>query len=103
MVSHQVKHADEGSVGNCHLYNHPFWKLYEIIESGDEGKALFTAATRKDQTEVDHVIGDNGTVVAVTMLWDDLMSSALCVCLGCAAPVVGACYKRRETQEIANP
>jgi len=33
------------------------------------------------------------------MLQDALLSTALYVCLACAAPVLGACYQRREARE----
>ena len=33
------------------------------------------------------------------MLWDALLSTALYVCLACAAPVLGAHYQRREARE----
>ena len=40
-------------------------------------------------------------MAVVTMLWDTPRSTALYVCLGCAALVLGACYKGREAQELA--
>jgi len=73
--------------------------LYEIKENGDEEKALVAAATRKHQIEADRVIGGIGCAAAVTMLRDALLSTALYVCLACAALVLGARYQRRETRE----
>jgi len=43
---------------------------------------------------------ESGTAAAVTMLLYALMSTALYVCLVCAAPVLGARYQRREAHEI---
>ena len=83
----------------CHLCNHPFRNLYKIKESGDEERALFAAVIRKHQIEADRVIGGIGSTVAVTMLRDALLSTALYVCLGCAARVLGARYQRREARE----
>jgi len=99
MISQDLKYTDASTVANCHLYNHPFWNLYEIKESRDEAKALFAAVTRKHQIEADRVILGIGSAAAVTMLWNALMSTALYVCLACAAPVLGAYYQRREAQE----
>ena len=73
--------------------------MYEIKENGDEEKALVAAATRKHQIEADRVIGGIGCAAAVTMLRDALLSTALYVCLACAALVLGARYQRRETRE----
>ena len=67
-----------------------FRNLYEITESGDAEKALIAAVTRKHQIEADRVIGGIGSAAAVTMLRDVLLSTALYVCLACAAPVLGA-------------
>ena len=102
MISQQVKYADEGTVANCYLYNHPFQNLYEMKESGDAEKTLFVAVTRKHQTEADHVIGGIGTAAAVTMLRDALcpLPSSLCVCLACAAPALDVRYQRREDQKM---
>jgi len=86
-------------VPNCHLCNHSFQNLYEIKESGDEERALFAAVTRKHQIKTDRVIGGIGSRAAVTMLQDALLSTALYVCLGCAARVLGARYQRREGRE----
>jgi len=102
MISQEVKHADASTVANCHLCNHHFLNLYEIKESADEEKTLFAAVTRKHQIETDRVIGGIGSASAVTMLRDALLSTALYVCLACAAPVLGARYQRREAQEIAH-
>jgi len=88
MISQEVKHADASIVANCHLRNHPFRNLYEIKESGDAEKALFAAVTRKHQIEADRVIGGIGSAVAVTMLRDALLSTALYVCLACASRVL---------------
>ena len=41
-------------------------------------------------------------LVTVTMLRDALLSTALYVCLACAAPVLGTRYQRREAQKIAH-
>jgi len=73
--------------------------LYEIKESGDEERALFAEVTRKHQIEADRIIGGIGSTVAVTMLRDALLSTALYVCLGCVARVLGARYQRREARE----
>jgi len=73
--------------------------LYEIKESGDEERALFAAVTRKHQFEADRVIGGIASTAAVPMLRDALLSTALYVCLGCAARVLGARYQRREARE----
>jgi len=73
--------------------------LYEITESGDAEKALFAAVTRKHQIEADRVIGGIGSAAAVTRLRDTLLSTALYVCLACAAPVLGAHYQRRDAWE----
>jgi hypothetical protein len=102
MISQEVKHADASTVANCHLCNHHFLNLYEIKESADEEKTLFAAVTHKHQIETDRVIGGIGSASAVTMLRDALLSTALYVCLACAAPVLGARYQRREAQEIAH-
>jgi len=99
MMSHEVQHADSSTVANCHLCKHPFRNLYEIKESGDEGKTLFAAVTCKHQIEADRVIGGIGSAAAVTMLRDALLSTALYVCLACTAPVFGARYQPREDQE----
>jgi len=98
MISQEVKHADASTVAICHLCNHPFPNLYEMKESGDEEKALFAAVTRKHQIEADRVIGGIGSAAAVTMLRDALLSTALYVCLACAAPVLGAHFQRREAR-----
>jgi hypothetical protein len=84
------------------LCNHHFRNLCEIKESEDEEKTFFAAVTRKHQIEADCVIGGIGSVSAVTMLQDALLYTTLYVCLACAAPVLGARYQRRETQEIAH-
>jgi len=102
MISQEVKHADASTLANCHLCNHHFRNLYEIKESGDEEKTLFAAVTRKHQIEADRVIRGIGSASAVTMLRDVLLSTALYVCLACDAPVLGACYQRREAQENAH-
>jgi len=99
MISQEVKHADANTVANCHLCNHPFWNLYEITESGDEEKKLFAAVNCKHQIEADRIIGGIGSAAAVTVLRDALLSTALYVCLACAAPDLGAQYQRREAQE----
>jgi len=99
MISQEVKYADASTVANCHLCNHPFRNLYEIKENGDEEKVLFSAVTRKHQIEADCVIGGIRSAAAVTMMRDALLSTALYVCLACAAPVLGAHYQRRETRE----
>ena len=95
-----MKYAHASTVANCHLCNHPFRNWYEIKESGDEEKALFTAVIRKHQIEADRVSGGIGTAAAVTMLRDALLSTALYVCLACAAPVLGARYQRREARKF---
>ena len=102
MISHEVKCVGASTVANCHVCNHPFRNLYEITESGDEEKALFAAVTRKHQIEADRVIGGIGSAAAVTMLRDALLSTALYVCLACAAPVLGALYQRRGVREGVN-
>ena len=61
---------------------------------------MFTTVTRKHQTKAGRVIGGVGTAAAVTMLRDALLSTALYVCLGCAALVLGAHYQHREAQEM---
>jgi len=99
LISQEVKHANASTVANCHLCNHHFRNLDEIKESGDEEKMLFVAVTRKHQIEADRVIGGIGSASAVTMLRNALLSTALYVCLACAAPVLGARYRRREAQE----
>jgi len=99
MISQEVKHADASTVANCHLCNHRFWNLYEIKESGDEEKKLFAAVNCKHQIEADRIIGGIGSAAAVTILRDALLSTALYVCLACAAPVLHAHYQRREAQE----
>jgi len=100
MISQEVKYALPSTVANCHLCNHPFRNFYEIKGSGDEEKTLFAAVTRKHQIEADCVIGGIGTAAAVTMLRNALLSTALYVCLACAAPVLGARHQRREAREI---
>jgi len=80
MISQEVKYAHASTVANCHLCNHPFRNLYEIQESGNKEKALFAAVTRKHQIEADRVIVGIRTAAAVTMLWDALLCTALCVC-----------------------
>jgi len=95
MISQEVKYADTRTVANCHLCNHPFRNLYEIKENRDEEKVV----TRKHQIEADRVIGGIRSKAAVTMLRDAFLSTALYVCLACAAPVLGARYQRRETTE----
>jgi len=102
MISQEVKHTDASTMANYHLCNHHFRNLYEIKESGDDETTLFAAVTRKHQIEADRVIGGIGSASAVTMLRDALLSTALYVCLACAAPVLGARYQRREAQEIAH-
>jgi len=99
MISQEVKCVGAITVANCHLCNHPFRNLYEIMKSGDEEKALFAAVTRKHQIEADGVIGGIGSGAAVTMLRDALLSTALYVCLACAARVLGARYQCREAWE----
>jgi len=99
MISQEVKYVGASTVTNCHLCNHPFRNLYEIKESGDEERALFAAVTRQPQIEADRVIGGIGSTAAVTMLRDALLSTALNVCLGCAARVLGARYQRREARK----
>ena len=69
--------------------------MYEIKESGDEERALFAEVTRKHQIEADRIIGGIGSTVAVTMLRDALLSTAVYVYLACAAPVLDARYQRR--------
>jgi len=100
MISQQVKYTDERTLANCHLCNHPFQNLYEIKETGAEEKALFAAAARKHQAEADRDIGGVGTAATATMVRDALLSTALYVCLACAAPVSGARYQRRQAQKI---
>jgi len=89
MISQEIKCADASTVANCHLCNHPFQNLYEIKENVDEEKALFAAVICKHQIKADRVVGGIGSVAAVTMLRDALLSTALYVCLACAAPVLG--------------
>ena len=79
IIIQEVKHADANTVANCHLCNHPFRNLYEITESGDEEKMLFSTVTRKHQIEADRIIGGIGNAAAVTMLQDALLSTALYV------------------------
>ena len=55
--------------------------------------------TRKHQIEVDRVIRGIGSTASVTILRDAILSTALHVCLACAARVLGARYQRRETRE----
>jgi len=55
--------------------------------------------TRKPEIEADRVIGGIGSTAVVTILRDALMSTALYVCLGCTARVLGARYQRREATE----
>ena len=99
MINQEAKHADASTVANCHLCNHHFQNLYEIKESGDKEKTLFAAVTRKPQIEADRMIEGIGSASAVTMVRDALLSTALYVCLACAAPDLGAQYQRREAQE----
>ena len=102
MISQEVKYANASTMANCQLCNHHFQNLDEVKESGDEEKMMFVAVTRKHQIEADRVIGGIGSASAVTMLRDALLSTALYVCLACAAPVLGARYRRREAQENAH-
>jgi len=100
MFSQEVKYAHSSTVANCHLCNHPFRNLYEIKESGDEEKLLFAAVTRKHQIEADCVIGGIRSAAGLTLLRNALLSTALYVCLACAAPVLGVHYQGREAREI---
>ena len=102
MITQQVNYANEGTLANCHLCNHPFWNLYEIKKTWAEEKALFAAATRKHQTKAARVIGGIRNAAAVTRLRDALLSSALYVCFACAAPVLGARYQCREAKEMVH-
>jgi len=99
MISQEMTYVVASTVANCHLCNHSFWNLYAIKESGDEEKALFAAVTRTHQIEAYRVIGGIGSAAAVIMLRDALLSTALYVCLACAARVLGARYQRREARE----
>jgi len=99
IISQEVKYAHASTVANCHLRNHPFRNLYEIKEIGDEEKALFAAVTHKHQIEADRVTGGITSAAAVTILREALLSTALYVCLACAAPVLGAHYQRRGARE----
>jgi len=102
MIVQEVNYVGASTVANCHLCNHTFQNLYEITESGDAEKVLFAAVTRKHQIEANRVIGGIGSAVAVTMLWDALLFTALYVRLACAAPVLGALYRRRGVRERVN-
>jgi len=99
MISQEMTYVVASTVTNCHLCKHPFWNLHEIKESGDEEKVLFAAVTRKHQIEAYRVIGGIGSAAAVTMLRDALLSTALYVCLACAARVLGARCQRKEARE----
>jgi len=99
MIGQAVKYANASTVANCHLCSHPFRNLYKIKENGHKEKVMFAAMTRKHQIEADRVIRGIGSVAAVTILWDALLSTVLYVCLACAAPVLGARYQRREARE----
>ena len=92
MISQRVNYADEGTVANCHLCNHPLQNLHEIKESGDEKKAFFVAVTRKHQFKKDCVVGGIETAGTVTMMWDAILSTSVYVCLACTAPVLSAHY-----------
>ena len=99
MISQQVKYVVANTVANCHLCNYLFRNLYEIKEIGDKERTLFAAVTRKHQIETGHVIGGIGSMAAVTILRDTLLSTGLYVCLACEARVLGARYQRRMTRE----
>ena len=99
MISQQVKYADEGTVPIAICAITPFLNSYAIQESGNEEKALFAAAIRKHQTEAARVIGCIGTVAAVIILRDALLSTAFYVSLSCAALVLSARYQRRDAHE----
>jgi len=99
MIGQEVNYVGASTVANWHLCNHPFRNLYEITESGDAEKALYATVTCKHQIEADRVTGGIGSAAAVTMLRDALLSTALYVCLACAAPVLGALYQLRAARE----
>ena len=75
-------------------------QLTVVSNSSELHKAhVLHHVTRKHQIEADRVIGGIGSAAAVTMQRNALLSTALYVCLACAAPVLGARYQRREARE----
>ena len=88
--------------GMLKLFQLEFTKvqLTVVSNSSELHKAhVLHHVTRKHQIEADRVIGGIGSAAAVTMQRNALLSTALYVCLACAAPVLGARCQRREARE----